>query len=322
MRVVITGGAGFVGHKLAETLVERGTLRGQAVDDLVLADLVARADDPLADRSTTVTGDLLDTSDELFAEPVDVLVHLAAAVSGACEADFDLGMRANLDTTRALLERARQQTEQGTKPIVLFSSSVAVFGPDPSLPLPAVVSEATLPTPQSSYGIQKFCCEQLVADHTRKGHLDGRIARLMTVAIRPGKPNAAASGFLSGIVREPLAGVEAVCPVSPDLEVALASPDKTIEGLLTVLEAEQWPRRIALNLPALTVRVSEMLDTLRRVAGDEVADRVNVAPDPAIETIVGSWPSRFDNAEAAALGLHPDPDFESVVRQYMALSGA
>lgn len=319
MRVAITGGFGFVGHKLATTLLERGTLRGQPIDELVLADVVTRADDPLTGQVRVVTGDLLDTADELFAEPVDVLVHLAAAVSGACEADFDLGMRANLDTTRALLERARRQTEQGTTPLVLFSSSVAVFGPDPSLPLPSVVDESTLPTPQSSYGIQKFCCEQLVADHTRKGHLDGRIARLMTVAIRPGKPNAAASGFLSGIVREPLAGIEAVCPVSPDLEVALASPDKTIEGLLTVAEAPEWNRRIALNLPALTVRVSEMLDTLRQVAGDEVADRVTVAPDPAIEAIVGSWPSRFDNTEAARLGLHPDADFASVVRQFMAL---
>jgi nucleoside-diphosphate-sugar epimerase len=280
------------------------------------------ASDPLVE---VVAGELADRLDTVFAEPVDLVVHLAAAVSAECEADFDLGMRANLDTTRALLEAARTQSVRGgPTPRLVFSSSVAVYGPDPALPLPSVVSEATLPTPRSSYGIQKLICEQLIADHTRRGFVDGRVARLMTVAVRPGKPNAAASGFLSGIIREPLAGLPAVCPVRPDLRVALASPRRTVAALLLLAEAErgtgpgQLDGGLPVNLPALTVSVAEMIATLRQVAGDAVADLVTVAPDPAVEAIVGSWPSAFDHSRAAALGLEPDPDFASVVRDHLA----
>lgn len=206
----------------------------------------------------------------------------------------------------------------------MFSSSVAVYGPDPALPLPSVVSEATLPTPRSSYGIQKLVCEQLIADYTRRGFVDGRVARLVTVTVRPGRPNAAASGFLSGIIREPLAGLPAVCPVHPDLRVALASPRRTVEAILRIAEAERGAAQagfdgaLPVNLPALTVSVAEMLATLRQVVGDAVADLVTVRPDPAVEAIVGSWPSAFDSTRAAALGLAPDPSFVSVVRDYLA----
>ncbi|MFM9370081.1 D-erythronate dehydrogenase [Streptomyces sp. Da 82-17] len=326
MRIVITGGFGFLGRKVAEELLRRRTLAGAPIDRLVLADRFVPEDSPvLADPLVTaVRGDLVERLDELFAEPVDVLIHLASAVSAECEADFDLGMSANLDTTRALLEAARAQSAAGGPlPRIVFSSSVAVYGSDAALPLPEVVSEATLPTPRSSYGVQKRICEQLVAEYTRRGFLDGRVARLMTVSVRPGKPNAAASGFLSGIVREPLAGLPAVCPVGPELRVALASPRRTVEGILRIAEAErgEGPGRLSgelpVNLPALTVTVAEMLDTVRRVAGDAVADLVTVEPDPAVEAIVGSWPAAFDNARAAALGLTPDPDFESVVRAYV-----
>ena len=231
-----------------------------------------------------------------------------------------MGMTANLQSTLALLDAARHQ--RGEPVTVVFSSSVAVYGSDPALPMPDVVSEATLPTPQSSYGAQKFICEQLVADYTRKGFVDGRVARLMTVAVRPGKPNAAASGFLSGIIREPLSKIATVCPVRPELSVALESPRRTVEGLLRVAQAERGDDagnlrgRIAVNLPALTVTVAEMLETLRRIAGDAVADLVFVESDPAIEAIVGSWPSRFDNSRAAALGLTGDASFADVVEQY------
>lgn len=328
MRIVITGGFGFLGQRVADALLTTRTFRGAPIDRLVLADRVVpsgpAADDPLVD---VVRGDLADRLDEVFAEPVDVLIHLASAVSAECEADFDLGMRANVDTTRALLEAARAQSAAGgPTPRVVFSSSVAVYGSDPALPLPLppVVSESTLPTPRSSYGIQKLVCEQLIADYTRRGFLDGRVARLMTVSVRPGKPNAAASGFLSGIIREPLAGLPAICPVHPDLKVALASPRRAVEGILRVAEVERGtgPGRIdggvPVNLPALTVSVADMLSTLRRVAGDAVADLVTIAPDPDVEAIVGSWPATFDNARAAALGLAPDPDFSSVVRDYLA----
>ncbi|POX42672.1 NAD-dependent epimerase [Streptomyces sp. Ru73] len=326
MRIVITGGFGFLGRQVAGALLEARTFAGVPVDRLVLADRFVpsgapEAADPLVD---VVQGDLTDRLGELFAEPVDVVIHLASAVSAECEADFDLGMSANVDTTRALLEAARAQSAGGgPTPRIVFSSSVAIYGSDPALPLPPVVSEATLPTPRSSYGVQKFVCEQLVGEYTRRGYLDGRVARLMTVSVRPGKPNAAASGFLSGIVREPLAGLPATCPVDPGLRVALASPRRTVEGILRVAEAErgtgpgQLDGRLPVNLPALTVTVAEMLDTLRKVAGDAVADLVTVAPDPAVEAIVGSWPARFDNARATALGLAPDPDFETVVRDYL-----
>src|SRR5262245_3655360 len=323
MRVVMTGGFGFIGTLVARELLATGTFRGRELTELVLADrFVRRGDDAIATdpRSVVVEGDLLETLSSIFADRVDAVIHLASAVSAEAEADFDLGMSANLRSTFALLEAARRQP--GEPATVVFSSSVAVYGSDPSLPLPDVVSEATLPTPQSSYGAQKFVCEQLVADYTRKGFIDGMVARLMTVAVRPGKPNAAASGFLSGIIREPLAGIATVCPVRPELSVALASPRRTVEGLLRVAQAERdegpgnLGGRIAVNLPALTVTVAEMLDTLRRVAGDAVADLVSVEPDPAIEAIVGSWPARFDNSRAAALGLASDASFADVVEQY------
>lgn len=325
MRIVITGGFGFLGQQVAAALLERRTLCGAPLDRLVLADRFVPEGSPLAADPLVdiVRGDLSERLAEVFARPVDVLIHLASAVSAECEADFDLGMSANLDTTRALLDAARAQAAAGGPlPRVVFSSSVAVYGSDAALPLPAVVSESTLPTPRSSYGTQKRVCEQLVAEYTRRGFLDGRVARLMTVSVRPGRPNAAASGFLSGIVREPLAGVAATCPVSPGLRVALASPRRTVEGILRIAEAERGtgPGELAgdlpVNLPALTVTVAEMLGTLRRVAGDAVADLVTVAPDPAVEAIVGSWPAVFDNARAAALGLTPDESFESVLRAY------
>lgn len=324
MRIVITGGFGFLGRQLTAALLETRRFQGAPIERLVLADRFVPAESPEAHDSLVdvVQGDLADSLDAVFAKPVDVLIHLASAVSAECEADFDLGMSANLDTTRALLEAARAQSAAGGPTVrLVFSSSVAVYGSDPVLPLPQVVSESTLPTPRSSYGTQKLVCEQLIADYTRRGFVDGRVARLMTVAVRPGKPNAAASGFLSGIIREPLAGLPATCPVDPGLRVALASPRRTAAGILRVAQAERGPGglegSVPVNLPALTVSVAEMLATLRRVAGDAVADLVTVAPDPGVEAIVGSWPAVFDNARASALGLEPDPGFEAVVRQYI-----
>ncbi|TDP72808.1 D-erythronate dehydrogenase [Roseateles toxinivorans] len=321
MKLLITGGAGFLGARLARTLLARGQLNGRKVNTLVLADLFPPPADLMADaRVQARTGALLDQCAALGAEGFDGVFHLASAVSAECELDFELGLRSNLDTTRALLDALRAHTQQGAAaPRFVFASSVAVFGSDPALPLPAVVQDDTLPTPQSSYGVHKFICEQLVSDYTRKGFIDGRTARLMTVSVRPGRPNGAASGFLSGIIREPLAGLDAVCPVAPETRIALASPARTIEGLIAVIEAsrEDFGGRTALNLPALTVSVQQMLDALAAVAGPEAVARVRFEPDAGVARMVGGWPARFESARRERLGLRPDTDFKSIVLQYV-----
>ena len=248
------------------------------------------------------------------------MFHLASAVSGECEADFELGLRSNLDSTRALLDALRARVDAGAVPTrLVFSSSVAVFGPDPAVPLPPVVADDTLPAPQTSYGTQKLICEHLVADYTRKGFIDGRAARLMTVTVRPGRPNGAASSFFSGIIREPLAGVGAVCPVDADVSHPVSSPQRTVEGLITVFEAsrEAFVGRTALNLPALNVRVGEMLAALEAVAGPAVRARVRFERDEAIAGIVSRWPAGASAARAAGLGLLPEQRFEDIIRQYI-----
>ncbi|HEX4173329.1 MAG TPA: NAD-dependent epimerase/dehydratase family protein, partial [Acetobacteraceae bacterium] len=249
----------------------------------------------------------------LGSDAFDLVFHLASAVSAECEADLDLGLRSNLDSTRALLDGLRGG---GTR--LVFSSSVAVFGGDGDLPMPRVIHDDTLPVPQTSYGIQKFICEQLIADYSRRRLLDGRCVRLMTVTVRPGRPNAAASGFLSSIIREPLNGQEAVCPVPTNTLVAVASPQRTIEGLVVAAEATEhaWGSRTAVNLPALTLRVGEMLDALEIAAGRAARDRVHFQQDPAISRMMLGWPAAFESARARRLGLSPDPDFLSIVRQY------
>src|ERR1700691_4140493 len=247
MKVLITGGGGFLGARLARTILQRGHLSGRPVRELVLADLVPPPPDVASDeRVRAATGALIDQAKTLGQENFDRVFHLAAAVSAECEANLDLGLRSNVDTTRALLDALRE----GGQPRFVFSSSVAVFGGDVDLPMPRVIHDDTLPVPQSSYGVQKFICEQLVADYTRRGLIDGRSVRLMTVTVRPGRPNAAASGFLSSIVREPLNGEETVCPVPLDTLAAVASPERAIEGLIAAAEAtpDAWGGRTALNL--------------------------------------------------------------------------
>ncbi len=319
MKLLITGGAGFIGSLLGRTLLRIGRLDGRELQRVVLADQAQPPPDLLGDpRVEARVGPLLEQCGALAAEGFDAVFHLASAVSAECEADFDLGMRSNLETTRALLLSLRAA---GNVPRLVFASSGAVFGGDPpSLPLPQVVRDDTLPAPQTSYGIQKFVSEQLIADFTRKGFLDGRAVRLLTVTVRPGRPNGAASGFLSGIIREPLSGVEAVCPVSLDTEAALASPRRTIEALIAAYEASRdaFGGRTALNLPALSVRVGDMLDALEQVAGPATRALVRLQPDPKIERIVSTWPARFDSQRAARLGLTPDGSFRAIIEQYVA----
>ena len=321
MKLLITGGGGFLGARLARTLLARKTLACKPITRLVLTDLVPPPPDLLTDaRVEARTGPLLLQCAALREEPFDGVFHLASAVSGECEADFELGLRSNLDSTRALLDALRATVAGGAPvPRMVFSSSVAVFGPDPALPLPAVVADDTLPAPQTSYGAQKLICEHLVADYTRKGYIDGRAARLMTVTVRPGRPNAAASSFFSGIIREPLAGLEAICPVSPEVSHPVSSPARTVDGLIAVYEAtrEAFGGRLALNLPALNVRVSEMLDALEKVAGAAVRARVRFERDERIAGIVANWPTGASAARAARLGLHPHTGFAEIIRQYI-----
>jgi nucleoside-diphosphate-sugar epimerase len=287
----------------------------------VLADQAAAPVDLLADsRVQARTGPLLAHCEALRDEAFDGVFHLASAVSGECEADFDLGLRSNLDSTRALLDALRASHQAGAMPTrLVFSSSVAVFGPDPAVPLPAVVMDATLPTPQTSYGTQKLICEHLVADYTRKGHIDGRAARLMTVTVRPGRPNGAASSFFSGIIREPLAGVEAVCPVDEGVSHPVSSPQRTVDGLITVFEAsrEAFGGRMALNLPGLNVKVSDMLAALEKVAGPAARARVTFQKDERVAAIVDNWAKGCTFERAHALGLRADASYEAIIEQYI-----
>ena len=319
MRVVITGGAGFLGSRLARAILARGTLtdsRGNSrtVRELVLVDIVAppAQTDP---RVRVVQGALDDRAlvADVVTRGTDSVFHLAAVVSGQAEADFDIGMRVNVDATRRLLERARACD---VPPKVVFASSLAVFGgrlPDP------VPDDAPV-TPQTSYGTQKAIGELLVNDMSRKGYVDGRSLRLPTIVVRPGKPNRAASSFASGIIREPLSGVDAICPVAPDTSMWLQSPDAVVDNLLVGHEASaaQWPSFRAINVPGIAVSVADMVTALRDVAGAAVAARVHWQLDPVIDRIVSTWPSRFDARAGPALGMLTDPDFASVVRAYIA----
>ena len=328
MQIVITGGAGFLGVRLARTLLAQGNLRvagqpAKALQRITLVDRVAPPADLLADpRVNAITGDLnalLEAASgtvPVVDATTSIVFHLAAAVSGECEADFDLGMRSNFAATLALLNACRALK---TQPMLVFASSLAVFGDSPEQPAPKVIEDMTLPTPQTSYGIQKFIGEQLVADYTRKGFVRGRNVRLMTVSVRPGKPNGAASSFFSGMIREPLAGVKGACPVSPDTEVALSSPGLTIAGILRAAETSDasWGPRTALNLPAITATTGQMAAALERVAGPAATALIDWTPDANIRNIVKTWPARINAVRAKGLGLLPETSFEAIIRQYV-----
>lgn len=319
MRIVITGGAGFLGTLLARRLLSAPiSLAGSpagVVDELVLIDLFPPQADLVDDpRVSAATGELKALLPEIG--PADGVFHLAGVVSSAAEADFDLGMRTNVDALRALLEWGRGLR---TPPVLVFTSSLAVFGIDPAIGGIGDIDDDTLPRPQSSYGIQKFIGEQLVADYTRKGFVRGRSVRLMTVAVRPGKPNAAASSFMSGMIREPLAGERSVCPVPPDTPIALSSPQRTIDGIMRAAEVDDggWGSRTAMNLPALTTSPAEMAAALDRVTGVATSDLIEWSDDATIRAIVGSWPARFSTPRAEALGLEPETSFDDIIRQYL-----
>jgi D-erythronate 2-dehydrogenase len=324
MHILITGGAGFVGVRLARTLLAQGSLAlngaaPQIIQTITLADRSEAPDVLLADaRIVSVVGDLneLLSAGKLPTSNTNVVFHLAAAVSGECEADFDLGMRSNYEATRSLLEACRALN---TKPTFVFASSLAVFGKVPGFAMPALIEDDTLPTPQSSYGTQKLIGENLVADFGRKGFITARSVRLMTVSVRAGKPNGAASGFLSGMVREPLAGLKAACPVPAETLIALSSPARTVEGIIRAAEvsSKAWGPLKAVNLPALCTSVGDMAAALERVAGKAATDLLDWTPDPDILKLVETWPGVVASARANELGLQADTDYEAIIRDYI-----
>ena len=322
MRVVITGGAGFLGSRLARSILERGQFTDASgarrdVEKLVLIDVVpASVTDP---RVETVTGDLADAAliEHAITAETDSVFHLAAVVSGQAEAEFDIGMRVNLDATRILLERCRRLARP---PKFVFASSLAVFGgvlPDP-------VRDDSPITPQTSYGAQKAMCELMVYDMTRKGFIDGRSLRLPTVTVRPGKPNRAASSFASGVIREPLSGIDAICPVVATAAMWVTSPRSVIANLTTGHEVPAagfakagFAHTRSVNVPGLRVGVGQMIEALKKVAGETVASRVKWQVDPVIDRIVATWPANFAPVLGPALGMQADRDFEAIVRQYI-----
>jgi nucleoside-diphosphate-sugar epimerase len=318
MHIVITGGAGFLGSRLARELLQRGKLtsvdgRARDITRLTLLDLSpARGfEDP---RVEVRAGDVADPGVVAAAITPDTetIFHLAAVVSAQAEAELDLGMRVNLDATRLILERARQN---GNRPRVVFTSSVAVFGGQ----LPARVLDSTILTPQSSYGTQKAMAELLLNDYSRRGLVDGRALRMPTISVRPGAPNRAASSFASGIIREPLDGKEAICPVEPATVMWLMSPGKAIQALLHghELDGAAFGTSRSLNMPGLSITVGAMIAALAREAGKDVAALVRWQLDPALNQIVGTWPGDFATARAEALGFERDATFDDIVRAYM-----
>lgn len=318
MRILITGGTGFIGKQLAERLLALHSLAldgqpPQAIERIVLFDAFPGEDVPSDGRIERVIGDIADPKVlARVTDGVDLVWHLAAVVSSAAEADFDLGMQVNLHGLMSLLETLRKQ---GNQPRLVYASGFAVFGGT----LPEVVNDDTVLTPQSSYGMQKAVGELLVADYARKGFVDGRVLRLPTVAVRPGKPNKAASTFFSSIIREPLAGLPAVCPVRPDTAVYLTSPRRVVEAMLRAmtLSPDTLGAQRVIPLPGVSTTVAQMVAALQRVAGAEVTKLIRWEPDATIQRIVESWPSKVEAPRARALGFTADPDFDAIVRAHM-----
>ena len=319
MKILITGGGGFLGFRLARTLLARGTLGGKAISGITLLDGAFPPAAVQESRLKAVTGDVSDaeTLAKVCTPDTGAVFHLAAVVSGAAEADFDLGMRVNLKGIEALLEQMRRISPAGARPPrLVYTSSVAAFGGD----LPAVLDDTTIANPQTSYGAQKVIGEYLITDYSRKGFLDGRSLRLPTIVVRAGKPNAAASSFASGVIREPLNGEISECPVAPDTGVWLLSPGKVVDAFIHAWELppEAWGSQRWLNLPGITASVSQMVEALRKVAGDAAAKRVLYKADARIQAIVKTWPVNFRTPRALAMGFKPDSSVESVIRDYIA----
>ena len=314
MHVLVTGAAGMIGRKLTDRLAQDGSLHGKPVERFTLLDIVRPAKPAqFTGLVETIAADLSQPAEagRVIAARPDAIFHLAGVVSGEAELDFEKGYRVNLDGTRALLEAIRTAGD-GYKPKVVYTSSIAVFG----APFPPSIPDDFHLTPLTSYGTQKAMGELLLADYSRRGFCDGIGIRLPTIVVRPGKPNAAASGFFSGIIREPLAGLEATLPVPETVVHTHASPRAAVGFLLHAagVSREALGARINLSMPGVCCTVAEQIASLRRIAGERVAARIRHASDPLIARIVEGWPQRIEARRARALGFTAESSFDEIVR--------
>jgi D-erythronate 2-dehydrogenase len=315
LHVLIFGATGMIGRKLSERLARDGHLGSRQITQLTLHDVVqpdtpAKAPMPVETAASDFA--TIGAAARLVASRPDVIFCLASIVSGEAEENFDKGYRINLDGTRLLLDAIRMIGD-GYKPRLVFSSSIAVFG----APFPDAIGDEFFNTPLTSYGTQKAICELLIADYTRKGFLDGVGIRLPTICVRPGKPNKAASGFFSNIIRDPLSGHDAVLPVAEDVTHWHASPRSAVEFLLHAgaIDGATLGSRRNLSMPGLSATVGEQIAALTKVAGPKVASRIRREPDPAIISIVSGWPRNFDTRRAEKLGFRAaERTFEDIVR--------
>lgn len=321
-RIVVTGGGGFLGQRVVRSLLSTNRLLVNGLDcelsslcvvDRLVPAWMREAGVEVIERNLL---SLLQSQPERI-QSSDVVFHLASAVSGECEQDLVLGLKANLETGIVL---GQTLASANHCPLLVFSSSLAVYGGTTDFPLPAVITDDVRPNPQNSYGTQKLMLETLYADLARRNEISIRTLRLMTVSVRPGKPNQAASGFLSGMIREPLCGVASNIPVPIDTPIALNSPEQAISGLIAVMAVsdEAWGTPLGLNLPGMRLRVSEMIEALERVGGPDALDLLTYDPDPLVRQIVAGWPSCFDSERASRLGLETHESFEAVVQRFQS----
>ncbi|MGA9005438.1 MAG: D-erythronate dehydrogenase [Xanthobacteraceae bacterium] len=318
MHILITGAAGMIGRKLTARLVEDKSLNGEPIEALTLIDVVApRRPDKFIGKVETAAADIADPNAvrAAVAGRPDVVFHLAGVVSAEAELDFEKGMRVNLDGSRTLFEAVRAVGD-GYKPRLVFSSSIAVFG----APFPSAIADDFFLTPLTSYGTQKAMVELLLSDYTRRGFIGGIGIRLPSIVVRPGRPNKAASGFFSSIIREPLAGEEALLPVEDSVLHWHASPRAAVGFLIHAagLDAAKLGPRINLTMPGVCCTVGEQIAALRRIAGDKVAARIRREPDPLVARIVAGWPSRFDPSRGVALGFKAEASFDDIIHAHIA----
>ena len=318
MHILVTGAAGMIGRKLTARLVADGALNGQAIEKLTLIDVVApQSFEKFSGKVDAAAADIADAAAvrAVVAGRPAVIFHLAGVVSGEAELDFEKGMRVNLDGSRALFEAIRAMGD-GYRPRLVFTSSIAVFG----APFPPAIGDDFHLTPLTSYGTQKAATELLLADYTRRGFLAGVGIRLPSIVVRPGRPNKAASGFFSSIIREPLNGEEAVLPVADSVLHWHASPRAAVGFLVHAagLDADKLGPRVNLTMPGVCCTVAEQIAALRRIAGDKVASRIRREPDPLVARIVAGWPSRFHPARALGLGFRTEASFDDIIRVHIA----